>query len=319
MIWLNLKTTTLRSPEYAGSEPIQRATWLNLLAYCCEQENGGKIEGCVGWKDRQWQQTLGVTLAEVREDSALWHWEGDALCVAFYPTFKEDEVQARREAGKRGGSARTKAKTEAARSNGAKHNPSKHPSKTQAEPKQNPSNNPTEREREWEENDKGKGTLTVVSDAPKLEDLLYVAPTLPQVIEAGRRAMIPEDVCRAYHDDREGAGWLDGKGRPVKSMPHDLSGFWRKWQSNRSPKQFGNGQVASNGSPKPAEGVWHIEKRIEAAQKEIERIQSNPSNKEPVPESFDRRLRPEHMAKVKALKASISEMRQKLAGVEVAA
>lgn len=140
-----------------------------------------------------------------------------------------------------------------------------------------------------------------------------------EVIEAGRRAMIPEDVCRAYHDDREGAGWMDGKGRPVKSMPHDLSGFWRKWQSNRSPKQFGNGQVASNGSPKPAEGVWHLEKRIEAAQKEIERIQANPANKEQVPDSFDRRLKPEHMAKVKALKASISEMRQRMAGVEVAA
>jgi len=309
MIWLNLKTTTLRSPEYAGSEPIQRATWLNLLAYCCEQENGGKIEGCGGWKDRQWQQTLGVTLAEVREECALWHWEDYALCVAFYPTFKEDEVQARREAGKRGGSARTKAKTEAARNNGAKHNPST----TQAKPKQNPSTNPTEREREWEENDKGKETLTVVSDAPSGFDL-------PQVIEAGRRAMIPEDVCRAYHDDREGAGWMDGKGRPVRSMPHDLSGFWRKWQSNRSPKQFGNGAVnGHNGSPKPAEGVWHLEKRIEAATKEIDRIQSNPSNKEQIPDSFDRRLKPEHLARVKALKASISEMRQRLAGVEVAA
>jgi hypothetical protein len=141
-----------------------------------------------------------------------------------------------------------------------------------------------------------------------------------QVIEAGRRASIPEDVCRAYHDDREGAGWMDGKGRPVRSMPHDLSGFWRKWQSNRSPKQFGNGAVnGNNGSPKPAEGVWHLEKRIEAAQKEIERIQSNPSNKEQVPGTFDRRLKAEPMATVKALKASISEMRQRLAGVEVAA
>jgi hypothetical protein len=320
MIWLNLKTTTLRSPEYAGSEPIQRATWLNLLAYCCEQENGGKIEGCGGWKDRQWQQTLGVTLAEVQDVCALWHWEGETLCVAFYPNFKEDEVQARREAGKRGGSARTKAKTEAARNNGAKHNPSKHPSKhpsrTQAEPKQNPSNNPTERE--WEGKDKGKETLTVVSDAPQLEDLLHVAPTLPQVIEAGRRASIPEDVCRAYHDDREGAGWLDGKGRPVKSMPHDLSGFWRKWQSNRSPKQFGNGTVASNGNPKPGEGVWHLEKRIGAAQAEISQLQGDPNNKEPVnPETpWDRRLKPDVAKRISELKTGIAAMRRQLAGGE---
>jgi hypothetical protein len=142
---------------------------------------------------------------------------------------------------------------------------------------------------------------------------------LDEVIEVGRRASIPEDVCRAYHDDREGAGWMDGKGRPVRSMPHDLSGFWRKWQSNRSPKQFGNSSVLSNGSPKPAEGVWHLEKRIEAAQKEIDRIQANPANKEQVADSFDRRLKAEPMAKVKALKAGISEMRQRMAGVEVAA
>lgn len=143
--------------------------------------------------------------------------------------------------------------------------------------------------------------------------------SVEQVIEAGRRFSVPEDVCRAYHDDREGAGWLDGKGRRVSSMPHDLSGFWRKWQSNRSPKQFGNGQVNGHGNPKAGEGVWHLEKRIEAAQKEIERIQSNPSNKEQIPDSFDRRLKPEYLAKVKALKASISEMRQRMAGVEVAA
>ena len=131
--------------------------------------------------------------------------------------------------------------------------------------------------------------------------------------------MIPEEVCRAYHDDREGAGWLDGKGRRVSYMPHDLSGFWRKWQSNRSPKQFGNGTVASNGAPKATEGVWHLEKRMEAARREIDRIQSNPDNKQQLPDSFDRVLKPEHMAKVKALKASISAMRQQLAGVEVAA
>jgi hypothetical protein len=143
---------------------------------------------------------------------------------------------------------------------------------------------------------------------------------LEQVIEAGRRAMIPEDVCRAYHDDREGAGWLDGKGRRVSSMPHDLSGFWRKWQSNRSPKQFGNGSVnGHNGSPKPAEGVWHLEKRMEAARREIDRIQANPDNKMQVADSFDRVLKPEHMAKVKALKASISAMRQQMVGVEAVA
>jgi hypothetical protein len=58
---------------------------------------------------------------------------------------------------------------------------------------------------------------------------------------------------------------------------------------------------------------------MEAARREIDRIQSNPDNKQQLPDSFDRVLKPEFMAKVKALKASISQMRQQMAGVEVAA
>ena len=161
MIWLNLKTTTLRSPEYAGSEPIQRATWLNLLAYCCEQENGGRIEGCGEWKDRQWQQTLGVTLGEVREECALWHWEDGALCVAFYPTDKQEEVKAKRDAGKRGGSAKTEAKTQAARHNGAKHQPKQNPSTTQAATQRKGK----ERKDKGKEEEIGGGTLPPVLDS----------------------------------------------------------------------------------------------------------------------------------------------------------
>jgi hypothetical protein len=83
MIYLNLKTSTLRAPEYIGSEPTARATWLNLC-YCCEQENGGTIDGCAQWKDRQWQQTAGVTLAEVREDCRSGN--GTAMTFgSFYP------------------------------------------------------------------------------------------------------------------------------------------------------------------------------------------------------------------------------------------
>jgi len=303
MIWLNLKTTTLRSPEYAGSEPIQRATWLNLLAYCCEQENGGRINGCGQWKDRQWQQTLGVTLAEAREECALWHWEGDALCVAFYPTDKQEEVKAKREAGKRGGKRSGKARREAVRE-----------AQLEAvlEPQLEAHLERKGKEGEWK--DKEKETLTIVSDAPR-------SFKIEQVIEAGRRAMIPEDVCRAYHDDREGAGWLDGKGRRVSSMPHDLSGFWRKWQSNRSPKQFGNASVASNGSPKATEGVWHLEKRIEAAKAEISRLQGDPRNKVAADEEtpWDRRLAPAVVKQIGELKANIGAMRRQLAGQEVAA
>ena len=105
MNWLNLPVAIARSPECIGAEPTERATWLFLLLYCCEQENQGSIKNCSEWKCRRWQQTCGVTLEEVRTESALWKWNGDDIEVKFYPVEKEAEVQAKRKAGAVGGKA----------------------------------------------------------------------------------------------------------------------------------------------------------------------------------------------------------------------
>lgn len=155
MNWLNLQTSTLRAPEYIGSEPVARATWLNVLAYCCEQENGGRIVGGAAWKDRQWQQTCGVTLAEVQGATLLIYRDGDDLIVWNYPADKEVAVIAKREGGKRGGAVTSEAKAEAAKLNGNRGGRPKtqaetqaesgnNPSLTQGKPKLNPSLNPTE-------------------------------------------------------------------------------------------------------------------------------------------------------------------------------
>ena len=106
MNWINIETKTMRSPEFIGSEPDQRATWLCLLAYCAEQENGGSIAACGEWKSRRWQQTCGVTTDEVCSHCDLWTWEGDSLTVWGYPVAKEQEVKTMREAGSRGGKRR---------------------------------------------------------------------------------------------------------------------------------------------------------------------------------------------------------------------
>ena len=307
MIYLNIKTITLRAPEYVGCDPTQRATWLNLLAYCCEQENGGKIDGCGEWKDRQWQQTLGITLAEVRQECALWSWDGDGLSVAFYPLDREQEVKAKRDAGKRGGMARTQAKSQAARNNGAKHQPKQNPSTTEAQPKLEP--NKKERKgivKEWE-----GGELQKVESTPALEEFLS---------EAQKIGVEPEVAEEIFHDNESRpitpfGQWTDFRGNPIANWRANM-----KARASQIRARRGNGVGKVNGNGKHApEGVWATQQRIEAAVKEVERIQSNPSNKEQVPGTFDRRLKPEHLAKVKALKASISEMRQRMAGVEVAA
>ena len=98
MNWLNINLANLRSPAYLGATPVERATWLQTLAYCVDQENGGRIAGAALWKDRQWQQTCGVTAREVRAATRLITIEGDDVRVAFFPLEKQTEVQARRTA-----------------------------------------------------------------------------------------------------------------------------------------------------------------------------------------------------------------------------
>lgn len=116
MRWLNLEVSIVRREEYVSSEPTERATWFNVLAYSCEQENSGRIVGAANWKDRQWQQTCGVTFKEVRSAPQLLVWEGDDLLVMFYPIEKQAELEAKREAGRAGGKASGETRAKHARS-----------------------------------------------------------------------------------------------------------------------------------------------------------------------------------------------------------
>lgn len=106
MNWLNIEVGTIRRPEYVGSDPEQRATWWNLMAYCAEQENGGVIIGGLNWKCRRWQQTCGVMRVEVEESCDLWSIDGENVVIWGYPSTKESEVKTKRESGSKGGKKR---------------------------------------------------------------------------------------------------------------------------------------------------------------------------------------------------------------------
>jgi hypothetical protein len=103
--YLNLTITSFQRPEYLFSEPIARATWLNLLAWCARVENSGRIEGCRFWTNRQWQQVCGVTLKEVTRACELWSWEGDDLVVWAFPVEQQDVVIRKRIQAKENGRA----------------------------------------------------------------------------------------------------------------------------------------------------------------------------------------------------------------------
>jgi hypothetical protein len=232
-----------------------------------------------------------VTLAEVREDCDLWKWDGEALVVILLPApTRRPEV--RGEAGgwqKRGEWPRPKQRPKQV----GRTEPSTTQAATQAEPKQEP-NGREGNGKEW--NGREGGTLQKVESTPALSEFLE---------EAKKIGVEAEVATEIWHDNESRpitpyGQWTDYRGNPIA-----------KWQANMMARasqiraRRGNGTGKVNGHSKP-EGVWSLQQRIEAAQKEVERIQSNPSNKVQVPDSFDRALRPEHMAKVKALKASIS-------------
>lgn len=96
MNWLNIAVSFLRSSAFVSAVPLEQATWLSLIAYCVEQENGGRIEGGAKWKDVQWQRSCGVSARAVRSASVLIRIEGDDVVIHGYPEDKEREVKARR-------------------------------------------------------------------------------------------------------------------------------------------------------------------------------------------------------------------------------
>jgi len=104
MNWLNIEVKFLRSVDYLSCDPVERATWINLVAFCADHENGGEIKNCSDWGDRKWMQLVGVTLDEISKPCGLWWVNQDgSICVAGYPLEQEQKVIRNRNNGKKGG------------------------------------------------------------------------------------------------------------------------------------------------------------------------------------------------------------------------
>jgi hypothetical protein len=288
MIYFTLRVSTLRSSEYIGSEPTARATWLNLLAYCCEQENGGTIPACAGWKDRQWQQTCGITLAEVRETSELWQWLDDSLVVSFYPADKQAEIQAKREAGRRGGR----------RSGEARRKAEPEPSgeaQLQAELPASLERNVMEgKVMEGKVRRKRVAAVAATSDEDWLSDLSQ-NPAYAQIdvrMELGKM----QAWCAA-----------NGKQPSRKRFVNWLNRAERPMTAKGTP-------VGKNGKPMSA---WEIKQAIEAIKSQVLRLKADPANSQPKDGDtpWDRVLKPEIAAKTKELKQREQELQMQLASL----
>lgn len=93
MEYINMPLRGFRSSEYIEATIKQRGIWISLLVWCCQQKNGGIIDGCRAWGDRQWMQACGAMASEVAESCGLYRWDGDDLLVFFYPGVVHQEVK----------------------------------------------------------------------------------------------------------------------------------------------------------------------------------------------------------------------------------
>ena len=138
------KSEDMSSAAFRGASPVIRATWMCLLAWCYEQENGGRIAGAAEWGDRRWQQTLAVTKDEVHAaGDGLWWWDGDDLVVLGYDEpYVAKHGKAARGRASLGGQSTSERKIQASRANGTQGGRPKIPTDNPTGiPTANPTNN----------------------------------------------------------------------------------------------------------------------------------------------------------------------------------
>lgn len=258
MNYLNLHTDFLRSEDYLGSDPVVRATWLNLMAWCATQENGGTIENATEWSDRKWQQIIGVTLAEVQTASELYHFtEGGSLVVRHYPKDKEEEVKTNRENGKKGGRPRKETQN---KPGGFE---SVNPDETGGVEIAETERNGMEGEREGKGNgitppSPPRGKRKTIK-RPRVEEVVeYISPKLKEINpdwtdETAKKAI--ELKFETFVSD----GWKDGNGKEIKNWKIKFQNclkFERPWnygQVNNQNSRNGNTYSGrTNGHSKPS-------------------------------------------------------------------
>ena len=197
MHWINIHTETLRGEEFLGAEPLERATWLSLLGWCCAQENSGTITGCGDWSSRKWQQICGVTLEEVNTTSQLYEFDGSNLIVHFYPLEHQEKAEASRVNGKKGGRPKKTTPTETLTQQGNKPigsilvNPGLNLEETQSEPRANLNSN-SNSNCNFKSNSNTSSPLSQSDDQKLLKAVWSIFP------EVGRRRSSKKQVATEW-------------------------------------------------------------------------------------------------------------------------
>lgn len=102
MQYLNIPVADMMTMEFLATSEAERGIWATLVAYCCQHENGGVLEGAANWGDRQWM-IMGVNASQMPESPTLWRQEGSDIVLTIYPSRAEQYTKERRANGKKGG------------------------------------------------------------------------------------------------------------------------------------------------------------------------------------------------------------------------
>ncbi|MDH3068819.1 hypothetical protein QET40_06780 [Akkermansia sp. N21169] len=261
------------SAEFIGAEPVQRATWIALLAWCCEQENGGIIHECRSWGMRRWMQTCGVTQEEIGEGCELYSWDGNNLMVFGYPKHIQANLEVKRtiarENGKLGGRPRkTNVGTDIETNVETDEKPMSVSKKTDVG-----TNVETEIGTNIEtdiatygktvrkEGREERNNITTTTTTPARSD---VDPWPSSVDEVERymaaQVMKPSDgqlpICaQKFYDEMEAVGWKNKKGIPLANWMPLARQYAANWMRNegqdmanglRQPKKQGNVRMDTN-------------------------------------------------------------------------
>jgi hypothetical protein len=84
MDYAKLQLVHTRSAAWRVATMTARGAAVSVLAYCADQENGGRIEGARAWERGVWREIMGVKASEIEVAVAcgLLAWEGnDLVCT----------------------------------------------------------------------------------------------------------------------------------------------------------------------------------------------------------------------------------------------
>ena len=101
MTHFNLLISLMRVGPLGDAEHEEKGVWLDLVTFCCEQENGGHIRGADKMTAKQWGR-IGTTFERIKAGSVLWKLTANgALIVTNYPSAHEVRARKQRESARR--------------------------------------------------------------------------------------------------------------------------------------------------------------------------------------------------------------------------